>query len=101
MGPRWQGVLIALVLLVSLGYTVYGERPVKTFNEATGGEGLEHAFWNDLQKRDWKDFDQHIAANFIYQSPGGRWDREAGLEHFHQFQIEEYSLGELSSEMNR
>jgi hypothetical protein len=101
MGRRLPGVLIFLALLASSSCTFYRERPVKTFNEATGGEGLEHAFWNDLQKRDWKDFDQHIAANFIYQSPGGRWDREAGLEHFHQFQIEEYSLGELSSEMNR
>jgi len=100
MLPRLQGVLIVLAILVTSGCTVYGEHPVKTFNQATGGEGLERAFWNDIQKMDWKDFDRHIASNFVYQSAGGRWDRDAALEHFHQFQIQEYSLGELSSEMN-
>ena len=101
MGRLLAGVLLFLAVLGCSGCTVYAEHPAKTFNEATGGEGLERAFWNDIQRQDWKDLDQHIASNFIYLTPGGRWERAAALEEFRQLRIEEYSLGELSNEMNR
>jgi len=98
-GAKALLILVGLVLLS--GCTVYGEHPVKTFSEATGGESLERAFWQDIQKQNWKDFDQHIAANFVYLTPGGRRDRDAALEQFRQLKIQEYSLGDLSTEMNR
>jgi ketosteroid isomerase-like protein len=82
------------------GCTVYGEHPVKSFNEATGGEGLERSFWRDLQKQDWKDLEQHLASNFVYVTPGGRWERAAALEQFRQLQLQEYSLGDMTTEMN-
>ena len=99
LGAKALLILVGLVWLS--GCTVYGEHPVKTFSEATGGEGLERAFWQDIQKQNWKDFDQHIAANFVYLTPGGHRDRDAALEKIHQFRIQEFSLGDLSTEMNR
>ena len=93
--PLW----IALLLLSAC--TVYSEHPVKTFSDATGGEGLERAFWQDVQKQDWKDVERHLAGNFVYATPGKTLERAEALENFQQMQIQEYSIGDLSTEMNR
>jgi hypothetical protein len=99
---RLSGIgMLFLGLVFFSGCTVYGEHPVRTFSDATGGEGLERAFWQDIQKQNWKDFEQHIAANFVSMTPGGRRDRDTALEQFRQLRIQEYSLGDLSTEMNR
>ncbi|HMK22738.1 MAG TPA: nuclear transport factor 2 family protein [Terriglobales bacterium] len=101
MGQRFSHLAIIFALMMLPACTVYGEHPVKSFNDATGGEGLERSFWHDIQRQDWKDLEQHLAGNFVYVTPGGRWDREAALEQFRQLQLQEYSIGELSTEMNR
>jgi hypothetical protein len=93
--PLW----ISLLLLSAC--TVYSEHPVKTFSDATGGEGLERAFWQDVQKQDWKDVERHLAGNFVYATPGKTLERAEALENFQQMQIQEYSIGDLSTEMNR
>jgi hypothetical protein len=93
--PLW----ISLLLLSAC--TVYSEHPVKTFSDATGGEGLERAFWRDVQKQDWKDVERHLAGNFVYATPGKTLERAEALELFQQMQIQEYSIGDLSTEMNR
>lgn len=88
-------------ILVLCGCTFYGERPVKAFATATGGEGLERALWGDVQKQDWKDLRTHLASNFVYLTPAGRLDRDQSLQQFQQLQIQDYSIGEVASEMNR
>jgi hypothetical protein len=101
MGQRFQGFLIFLALAITSGCTVYREHPVTTFNEATGGEGLERSFWLAIEKQNWKELEQHLASNFVYVTRGGRWEREAALEQFRQLQLQEYSIGDMSTEMNR
>ncbi|MGC2195977.1 MAG: DUF4440 domain-containing protein [Terriglobales bacterium] len=81
--------------------TFYADRPVKAFGDATGGEGFERAFWGDIQKQDWKDLDAHLASNFVYLTPAGRWDRAQALQQIQQLRIQEYSIGDLATEMNR
>jgi|SRR5882762_1970727 len=94
-------ILLSLIAMLPLsGCTVYGERPVKAFADATGGEGFERAFWLDIKDRDWKDLDRHIASNFAYITPAGRFERAAALEHIQHMQIQEYSIGDLETEMN-
>jgi hypothetical protein len=92
-------LLAALLLLSSC--TFYADHPVKILGDATGGEGLERAFWNDIQKQDWKDLDRHIASNFVYVTPAGRRERGEALEQIEQLRVREYSLGDLTTEMNR
>ena len=101
MKQKSSAVLICFALVILGACTVYREHPVKSFSDATGGEGLERAFWRDIQNKNWKDLEQHLAANFVYVTPGGRWDREAALEQFRLLQLQEYSIGDLSTEMNR
>lgn len=68
---------------------------------ATGGEGFERAFWTEVQKQDWKDLEAHLAPNFVYVTPAARADRAQALQEFQQLQIQEYSIGDLATEMNR
>jgi hypothetical protein len=98
-----HAILCALfALLVSLsGCAVYAEHPAKAINDATGGEGFERAFWQDVQKQNWKDLDSHIASNFVYVTPKGRYERADALQHLEQFQLQEFSIGDLVAEMNR
>jgi len=93
-------VLLLIALLAWSGCTVYGEHPVRAFTDATGGEGLERAFWRDIQTQDWKDLDHHVSSNIVYVTPAGRFERAAAMEHIQQLQVQEFSIGDLETEMN-
>jgi hypothetical protein len=92
--------LTLLALLPVGACTVYGERPVKAFADATGGEGFERAFWRDIQAKDWKDLDRHVSSNIVYVTPAGRFERAAAMEHIQNLQVQEFSIGDLVTEMN-
>ena len=99
---RHVALCALFAVLVSLsGCTVYGEHPAKAISDATGGEGFERAFWQDVQRRNWKDLDSHISSNFVYVTPNGRYERADALQHLQQFQLQEFSIGDLVAEMNR
>jgi ketosteroid isomerase-like protein len=95
---------ISLILAVVTSFaacTVYPERPVKAFSQATGGEGFERAFWKEVQAQDWKGVESHLSSNFMYVTPQGRWERTAALEHIQTLRIQDYAISDLSTEMNR
>jgi ketosteroid isomerase-like protein len=93
--------LLLAALLALSGCTVYSEHPIKAFHEATGGEGFERALWKEIQAQDWKDLDSHLASNFVYVTPDGRWDRAAALEQIKKLRIQDYTISDLATEMNR
>jgi uncharacterized protein DUF4440 len=100
-GMRRLMIAGALSFLFLSGCTFYADRPVKAFGYATGGEGLERSLWGDVQKQDWKDLRAHLASNFVYVTPSGRFDRDQAVQQLQQLQIQDYSIGELATEMNR
>ena len=95
------GAVLGALILAPVGCTFYAERPVKAVGEATGGEGLERALWREIQQQDWKDLDSHIASNFVYVTPAGRWERGAALQEIEKMQVQDYSITDLVTEMNR
>jgi ketosteroid isomerase-like protein len=93
--------VLSLVFLLPLSAcTVYRERPVKAFADATGGEGFERAFWQDIQAKDWKDLDHHVSSNIVYVTRAGRYERAAAMDHIQHLEVKEFSIGELETEMN-
>jgi hypothetical protein len=99
---RHVALCALFALSVSLsGCTFYAEHPAKAISDATGGEGFERAFWQDVQKQNWKDLDSHIASNFVYITTKGRYERADALQHLEQFRLQEFSIGDLVAEMNR
>jgi hypothetical protein len=84
-----------------LACTVWREHPVRNWKDATGGEGLERSFWKEVKAKRWNALEQHMAANYVSVTPEeGRFDRSATLAHLQQLQLDEYSLGNLQTELN-
>jgi len=98
--PSILAVLAALVILS--GCTMWRERPVvNNWSDATGGEGLERSFWNDIKAKNWNELQRHIAGNFVSVTPEeGHMDRAAALQHYQQAQVDEFSLTDVQVELN-
>jgi len=93
-------LLLACASLALAGCTMWGEHPVRHWADATGGEGLERNFWNEVKARNWGELERHIAGNYLWLAPEGALDRAAALEHLRQLQLNEYSLGEMKVELS-
>jgi hypothetical protein len=93
-------VLFAVLLCASPACSVYPYREARAFSDATGGESAERAFWNAVQQKHWKAINSCVALNFVYVTPTGRLDREAALAQIQKLQIEEASLGDVTTEMS-
>jgi hypothetical protein len=98
---RAGAVIFVMLMLVMLNAcTVYREHPVQIIDDATGGTGFEQGLWRDIQQQNWKDLERHIAANFVYVTPTGRLERAAALAEIEKMRVTDYSMGDITSEMN-
>ncbi len=96
---RWLLGCLALFLLEA-GCTMFKEQPATTFAEATGGEGLERVFWKSVAAGNWTEVDRVLASNYAGVTASGTLDKAAALEQYKQWQLKDYSLGDLKTEMN-
>jgi hypothetical protein len=87
------------MMLVS-ACTFYGEHPARTLSEATGGEGLERVFWKNVQAANWVEVERALASNYAGVTPSGTLDRSATIEQYRGWQLKDYALGDLNTEMN-
>jgi hypothetical protein len=94
-------VIAVLVVIVTLsGCTMWPERKPLAWTDVTGGESLERAFWHDLKAKNWKDLEPHVAGTYVLVTPDGTFDRTAALESWRQLDIQDYSLGEFTVQLN-
>ena len=71
------------------------------FKDATGGEGLERSFWKEVKAKRWNALERHLAGNYVSVSPEeGRFDNVSTLAHLQQLQLDDFSLGDLQTELN-
>jgi Domain of unknown function (DUF4440) len=91
---------LAIVLIFSAGCTVYGERPARSMAEATGGEGLERIFWKNVQSANWVEVERALASNYSGVGASGALDRSATLDQYRSWQLKDYAIGDLKTEMN-
>ena len=83
------------------GCTLWGEHPVTHWKDATGGEGLERSYWEDVKAKHWTEIDRHLAGNYVLVTPeDGRLDRAAALSRLQDLQLDQYSLGDMQTELN-
>lgn len=94
--------LFATIFLLAFASacTFYGEHPARALSEATGGEGLERVFWKDVQAANWVEVERALASNYAGVTPGGTLDRSASLDQYRQWQLKDYALGDLKTELN-
>ena len=92
-------MLSAIVLLA--GCTMWREHQVTEFKDATGGEGLERSFWKEVKSKHWNALEGHLAGNYVSFTPQeGRFDRVSMLAHLQKVQLDDFSLGDLQTELN-
>lgn len=89
-----------MALLCTSACTFYGDHPAKAFTEATGGEGLERVFWKNVQAANWVELERVLASNYAGVTPGGTLDRSTTLDQYRSWQLKDYSLGDLKTELN-
>jgi hypothetical protein len=95
------GILALMaVMLLEAGCTMYGEHPEKGFADATGGEGLERVFWKSVATANWTAVERVLASNYAGETAGATLDRDAALAQYRQWQLKEYSLGDVKTELN-
>jgi hypothetical protein len=93
-------LVLMLFLMFAPACTFYGEHPARSFSEATGGEGLERVFWKNVQAANWVEVERALASNYAGVTPTGTLDRSATLEQYRHWQLKDYTLGDLRTEMN-
>lgn len=87
-------------MMFAPGCTMYGEHPARSLTEATGGEGLERVFWKDVAAAKGVELERMLASNYVGVTPGGTLDRAATLAQYRTWQLKDYSLGDVNTEMN-
>jgi hypothetical protein len=87
-------------LLIETGCTMFGDHPATSFAEATGGEGLERVFWKHVAAANWTEVDRALASNFSGSTAAGTLDKAAALNRYRQWQLKDYSIGDLKTELN-
>jgi len=80
--------------------TFYGERPANSYNDATGGESLERVFWKHIAAGEWTEVERALASNYSAIWPSGILDRAAALDQYRKWNVKDYSLGDLKTELN-
>jgi hypothetical protein len=91
--------LLVYWMLIS-ACTFNGDHPARSFSEATGGEGLERVFWKEVKAADWVQVERSLASNYAGVTPSGTLDRSATLEQYRTWQLKDYALGDLQTELN-
>ncbi len=92
--------LLICVVMATSACTFYGTRPARSLADATGGEGLERVFWKNIQAANWTEVDRSLASNYAGISPTGKLDHAAALEQYRTWQLKDYTLGDLKTELN-
>lgn len=91
---------LLFTLMLGAGCTIAKEHPARSFDEVTGGEGLERMFWKEIQAGNWTEIERVIASNYMGMTAGASLDRAAALEQYRQWKITDLAIGDLKTEMN-
>jgi hypothetical protein len=89
-----------LLLICASACTFYGEHPARSLSEATGGEALERVFWQNIKAGKWVEVDRALASNYSGVGPSGKVDRGSAVEQYRQWQLRDFTLGDLQTELN-
>jgi hypothetical protein len=98
--PHSLLVVLIFVLTFTPACTMYRDRPARALSEATGGEGLERVFWKDVQTANWVEIERALASNYAGVTASATLDRTATLEQYRQWQLKDYAIGDLRTELN-
>jgi hypothetical protein len=88
------------MILAGSACTFYKDVPARSMAEATGGEGLERVFWKNVQSANWVEVERAFASNYAGVTPTGTLDRSSTIAQYRNWQLKDYALGDLQTELN-
>src|SRR4051812_17261610 len=92
--------LLMLLCLVLPAVGCWEDKQPATWKSATGLEALEKLVWDEVKAKNWAEIERHIGPTYVGVGPMGAIDRAAFMEHVKQFDITDYSLGNVESKPN-
>lgn len=97
MRPR---LLPLLLLVFALGCTLWQEKSPPTWKSATGPEAYTQLLWQEIKAKNFAEVERRLAATYVAIGPAGRLDRAQAVEHFKQFEIDDFAIGEVDVRPN-
>ena len=95
-----RGTVLMCFLACCIGCTMWGQHSARNWADATGGEHLEHLFWQNAKSGTWNDLGRHLSTTFVCVTPEGTFDRDATIERLKQLQLKEFVLSDLEVHPN-
>jgi len=96
---RLLPISIVLVALASSGCNLWNQPRSANWKNATGSEQLERLMWKAIYDKDWALVERHLAPVFVGAGPRGETlDRASWIEYWKQAQVQDFSMGEFSSQ---
>jgi hypothetical protein len=88
----------ALALLITTACTIAPDKPKPGWTMATSGEQYERLFWDSVKAKNWRDVEQHLSGTVVAQSAVGVANKQQLMDHIRQFDLADYSIGEIQTE---
>ena len=98
--PGFARVFLIASMMLLTSCTLFKERPAKTFQDATGGEGLERVFWTNVKNKKWQDLDRVLSSNFVATLPDRQLGRTEWFDRIKQLELQDFSIGEVRVELH-
>ena len=88
----------ALALLITSACTIAPDKPKPGWAMATSGEQYERLFWDSVKAKNWRDVEEHLSGTMVAQGPDGVANKQKLMEHLRNFNLTDYSIGEIQTE---
>src|SRR5437660_404317 len=96
---RLLPISIVLVALASSGCNLWNQPRSANWKNATGAEQLERLMWKAIHDKDWTLVERHLAPVFVGAGPRGETlDRASWIEYWKKARVQDFSVGEFSSQ---
>ena len=87
-----------MVLMLS-GCNTWNQPKHANWKNVTATEQLERLLWKSIHDKDWTLLESHLAPIFVGAGPHGEFfDRASWIEYWKKAQVQDFSLGEFSSQ---
>ncbi len=61
---------------------------------------MERMFWKNVQMANWVQVERSLATNYSGTTPAGAQDRAAALDQYRGWQVNDFTLGDVRTELN-
>ncbi len=87
--------LVAGLVLTLASCTLWEEKKVSAWSNATGAEQFERLLWQEVKAGNWNEVERRLAPTYVEVTSAGVRDRAQAVERLQSLSLADYSLGDL------